>query len=261
MFDELVAKQRRKSGRATVVLAAVLHAGAVALAIWWTQVPPPDGAIDTVFPGPLRAPPRAGPEKGPSAPDKPKGRPPRPERKPPKLRKPTLSHEPVEPTITIADVPAAPAEPEVAPQIDEPVGEGRDEPGAVGGGGGGPVDGPGGPGTIGDTLGPTGPRGEEKVELLGEGLTRPLPAAGCRPPAPLMPSAARLGGITGRVLVQFVVHGDGHVGEVRSLDPRSPQILVEAVRAWIEGCPFQPALRGGRPVSVKMSQPFNFRLQ
>jgi outer membrane biosynthesis protein TonB len=68
-------------------------------------------------------------------------------------------------------------------------------------------------------------------------------------------------GIMGMVLVEYVVHSDGHVGEVLLKNPTAPPILFAAVKQWLESCPFEPSMQGSRPVAVKIIQPFNFRLQ
>ena len=269
MFDDLVGTERRKTNRRfTVALAAALHAGAIALAILWTQQPPEP--VDAGPKGPITIkyyPPALG------VPDKPPGpaalavKPPKTNRgnRPP-VKHPDrpirLSHEPVAPTIQIDAPPEKPVE--AAPEGPSQVTTG--EPGTGGapsqagpGGGGSPDGEPGSKGGVASVL--PGPRRYEDVVTLAPGVDRPVPSASCRPPAPRMPDAARLAGITGRVLVQFTVHSDGQVGEIRSLDPATPRVLVQAVAEWLQGCPFQPGLVSGRPVAVKMSQPFNFRMQ
>ena len=267
MFDDLVGKARRKTNRtSTVALAAALHAGAIALAILWTRPVPPE-PIEVTPQGPIKwtPPPRGTPDKPPGAvaevhPVLPQGQRPPIKRIP---RTPRISHEPVEPTIQIEETPEvpepidAPSEPTTAVSNSGSGGSGA--PGDAGPGGGGVPDGERNGTGVSSTTG--GPRRYEDVVTLAPGVERPMPSASCRPPAPRMPDAARLAGITGRVLVQFTVHGDGQVDAIRSLDPSTPRILVEAVAEWLQGCPFQPGLVSGRPVAVKMSQSFNFRMQ
>jgi len=74
-----------------------------------------------------------------------------------------------------------------------------------------------------------------------------------------MPEQARQMGITGTVLVEFVVHSDGHVGEVALKNATAPPILFAAVRQWLESCQYEPSMAGSKPIPVKIIQPFNFR--
>ena len=67
--------------------------------------------------------------------------------------------------------------------------------------------------------------------------------------------------IGGRVVVRYVVHADGTVTDVRSLMSDSPAILVGAVEHWLTGCRYRPARLDGRPVSVRVTQMFTFRLR
>jgi len=265
MFDDLVGKERRKTNRRfTVALAAALHAGAIALAVLWARQPP--AATDVMLPErPLHPPPRGEPGKPPGVKKAEARKPDRETRKTPVVRK--LNRiERVEQTIPIVAEPVVPEQPE-APGIEaqpDSVGDSTasaDSKATGDGGGGGVHDGDQDGKPTGVSSTGTGSQQYEDVVTLAPGIERPTPSARCRPPAPRMPESARLVGLTGRVLVQFVVHGDGHVSAVRSLDSATPQILVEAVAEWLQGCPFRPALVSGRPVAVKMSQSFNFKLR
>jgi outer membrane biosynthesis protein TonB len=67
--------------------------------------------------------------------------------------------------------------------------------------------------------------------------------------------------IKGMVLVEYVVHSDGRIGEIVLKNPTAPPILFEAVRSWLTSCTFQPSMQGNRPIPVKIIQPFNFTLK
>ena len=117
-------------------------------------------------------------------------------------------------------------------------------------------------GVIGGVLGGTvGGSGEGPPMLLGSGMSRPQPTSNCRPPKPATPEQARQMGVIGMVLVEYTVHSDGHVGEVGLKNPTAPPILFQAVKTWLEGCPMQPSMSGGKPVPVKIVQPFIFKQQ
>jgi periplasmic protein TonB len=117
-------------------------------------------------------------------------------------------------------------------------------------------------GVVGGQTGGTGPQ-EGPPLVLGGGMSRPYPSGSCRPPKPQMPEQARTMGISGLVLVEFVVHSDGRVGEVLLKNKSAAPILYDAVKAWLEGCTFTPSVMSatGKPVPVKMIQPFNFTLK
>ena len=68
-------------------------------------------------------------------------------------------------------------------------------------------------------------------------------------------------GVVGTVLVEYVVHSDGHVGEIGLKNPTAAPILFQAVKQWLETCNFTPAMQGAKPIPVKIIQPFIFRQQ
>jgi protein TonB len=259
MFDRLIEAKRSKGRPAvTVALAAALHAGAVVVALWATRPQPP--VVDEGPKGPehiyvhpvSQTPVRAGlPEN--------KGNRPEP---PPKPKRPLrMAHtEPTEPTINIKPEPSDAPVVDEAPTVesnatsDGPVGQPGDGGPTTSGDPNGTDKGLGGPGDFGSR-----PRQEEEVSIGTPALLAPRPD--CRPPQPSMPEVARLAGIDGRVTMKFVVHADGRVDGVSSLDARSPPVLVEAVRAWLEGCTYRPGMFQDRPVAVKMFQTFNFRVR
>ena len=73
------------------------------------------------------------------------------------------------------------------------------------------------------------------------------------------PEIAKKAGIEGRVFVQFVIDEEGNVTEPvvqRGLGAGTDQ---EALRC-VQEVKFKPGVQGGKPVPVKMSLPFTFRL-
>ena len=62
-------------------------------------------------------------------------------------------------------------------------------------------------------------------------------------------------------MVEYVVHADGSVGDVKLKNPTAPPILFEAVKRWLETCLYTPSMSGTRPVPVKIVQPFIFKQQ
>jgi protein TonB len=79
-------------------------------------------------------------------------------------------------------------------------------------------------------------------------------------PAPVYPALSRRLGEQGRVLFDVHILADGSVGQVRlrrsSGHPRLDQAALEAVRHWR----YQPARRGGEPISYWHVQPVEFSL-
>lgn len=75
------------------------------------------------------------------------------------------------------------------------------------------------------------------------------------------PPAAAEEGVSGRVVVEFVVGRDGSISNVKVLRPRHPALDKEAVRvvkampAWI------PGRNNGQPVKVTYTLPVTFKLQ
>ena len=87
---------------------------------------------------------------------------------------------------------------------------------------------------------------------------RPLPGA----PKPIYPSQLRDAGVTGRVLMRFVVGTDGRVesGSFEVID--SPNnAFSDAVRRAIMATRFQPAEVGGHAVRQLVEQSFTFAIQ
>lgn len=85
------------------------------------------------------------------------------------------------------------------------------------------------------------------------------------PPKPLSmasppyPAAAKAAGVEGTVVVAYVVTESGAVEGARVV--RGPPELAESCLAAVRGWRFTPAMAGGRPVAVKRSARFPFRLR
>lgn len=72
---------------------------------------------------------------------------------------------------------------------------------------------------------------------------------------------ARILGIDGTVIVQFVVDEKGYVSQVtlaRSIDPYLDQ---EAIRVIRSSPRWEPGIQAGKPVSVLFSVPVKFELK
>ena len=91
-------------------------------------------------------------------------------------------------------------------------------------------------------------------------MSRPLPTSDCQPPNPLAPEQARTMGIHGMVLVEYVVHSDGHVGEVSLKNPTAPPILFDAVKTWLLSLPLvRPRWQGGKADRGQDRSAFQFQ--
>ena len=88
-------------------------------------------------------------------------------------------------------------------------------------------------------MGPSGPRPEPRCDL----------STLDHPP-----------GVTGLVLVEFVVEPDGRVTDIRLKNKNAPAVLFEAVRRWLEGCSYTPTrdAQSRRNVRVKTIVPYHF---
>jgi len=74
------------------------------------------------------------------------------------------------------------------------------------------------------------------------------------------PPMAAENGIQGRVVVQFVVQKDGHVGQVKVVRGKDPDLDKEAVRVVKKLGKFNPGRNNGVPVAVWYTLPINFKL-
>ena len=93
-------------------------------------------------------------------------------------------------------------------------------------------------------------------------VTQAEPDPGCGKPSP--PGEMRRRGLTGLVLVSFVVRESGSVELVEEIShkdpPMAPEELAQVVRDWLAGCRFMPARAGsGAPLPVRMSRAFSFK--
>ena len=75
------------------------------------------------------------------------------------------------------------------------------------------------------------------------------------------PAVAQENGIQGRVVVQFVVTKTGHVGEVKVVRGKDPDLDKEAVRVVKSLPKFNPGKMNGNSVNVWYTLPINFKLQ
>jgi TonB family protein len=103
-------------------------------------------------------------------------------------------------------------------------------------------------------------RAPERVALAGEVFDiarldeKPKPVAQTRP---VYPSELRQGGVTGSVVVDFVVMADGTVRNafaLRSTEPRLEAAAVDAVSQW----KFEPGRKGGSAVQTHLQVPIVF---
>lgn len=69
---------------------------------------------------------------------------------------------------------------------------------------------------------------------------------------PVYPSRARRREIEGNVLLSFVVGASGHVGNIIVVDSEPGEIFVKAASQAVEGWRFEPAIKEGHPVSVRL---------
>ncbi len=74
------------------------------------------------------------------------------------------------------------------------------------------------------------------------------------------PARARRQGVSGQVLVEFVVTPQGVPEQIRVVSASPPGYFEEAAREALEKARFQPALREGKPVPCRLQLPLVFRL-
>jgi TonB family protein len=228
------------------LIAAAVHGGALALALFATRAPIID--VIQVPEGPPHVyRPRPGPPTNTTLVQLPQGQKPRPGPRPP--RPPRHEPKPVDvdpapPAPVVSELPAPIAEP--AGPIGEGIGTGT--PGTV----------PGVACPAGQVCTSIGERAPDEILSFTPGaMERPRP--NCEPPNPLAPAAAAQYGLEGSVVTRYVVYSDGHVGDVRVLNSDAPPIFAQAVRDWLEGCQFVAGRLQDRPVAVRISQTFRFK--
>ena len=79
-------------------------------------------------------------------------------------------------------------------------------------------------------------------------------------PAPNYPFEMKRAGISGEVLVEFIVDTNGDVRNafaVKSTNPEFEMAALQAVNKW----KFRPGRKGGRAVNTRMQQPIGFNLK
>jgi protein TonB len=93
---------------------------------------------------------------------------------------------------------------------------------------------------------------EEMPELIGglEALTANI----------RYPDVARLAGLEGRVIVQFIIDEKGRVSNPMVIRGQGGGLDEEALRV-VREARFKPGKQRGKPVKVRMSIPINFRLR
>jgi len=74
------------------------------------------------------------------------------------------------------------------------------------------------------------------------------------------PESPREMGITGRILVQFVIEKDGSVSNVKVLRKVDPYLDKEAVRVIKSMPKWKPGKQRGKPVKVSFQVPINFTI-
>lgn len=75
------------------------------------------------------------------------------------------------------------------------------------------------------------------------------------------PSAAAEEGVSGRVVVEFVVDKDGAITNVKVVRPRHPALDKEALRVVKSMPKWMPGRNNGQPVKVTYTLPVTFKLQ
>ena len=72
------------------------------------------------------------------------------------------------------------------------------------------------------------------------------------------PRDAQDAGITGKVVLKFVINEDGKVSDVAVMKGVSPSIDAEAKRLMEQMPPWKPGTSNGKPVKVYFTMPINF---
>jgi protein TonB len=74
------------------------------------------------------------------------------------------------------------------------------------------------------------------------------------------PSAAQEEGLSGRVLLSFIIEKDGHLSNITVDGPAGHGFDEEALRVLKLAKAWKPGMQNGQPVRVKYSIPINFQL-
>lgn len=78
---------------------------------------------------------------------------------------------------------------------------------------------------------------------------------------PIYPLQAKMRRIEGMVLLEFIVAEDGSVHGVETIDSEPGEIFVAAAHRAVSRWKFEPGLKDGRPVAVRVRQRLTFRLE
>jgi periplasmic protein TonB len=96
-------------------------------------------------------------------------------------------------------------------------------------------------------------------ETFGLGDLDEIPQVMVRVP-PAYPPRARLRGMEGVVVVEFVVRPDGRTDEIRVVEAHPQGWFEDAARRAVQRWTFRPGMRGGQPVPVRLRQQIRFEL-
>ena len=77
----------------------------------------------------------------------------------------------------------------------------------------------------------------------------------------IYPEEAREQGISGRVLVQFVVNQDGSISDTDIIEGIGFGCDQESIRVILASAPWEPGLKRGEPVKVRLVLPVEFVLE
>lgn len=108
-------------------------------------------------------------------------------------------------------------------------------------------------------LGPASSRALHSQTLLHEGQAD-VPPREIRSPLPVYPSHLRRRGQEGSVRVSLIVNEQGRVEQTQIL-ASSDAAFERAVLRTLSGFRFKPAEQGGKPVKVRCTKLFEFRLE
>ncbi len=77
---------------------------------------------------------------------------------------------------------------------------------------------------------------------------------------PVYPHRARLRGIEGVVMIEFVVRNDGTPGDIRVIEAYPHGWFEDAARRAVQRWRFRPGMRDGAPVPTRLRQQIRFEL-
>lgn len=76
---------------------------------------------------------------------------------------------------------------------------------------------------------------------------------------PEYPARLRKQGVSGTVVVEYIIGADGRVVSATAVESPAPDLSALAVQAVLEST-YEPALQNGKPTAVKMRVPITFDL-